>query len=277
MNHCAPKLRHRRLAVAVAVFTFVGSASTSEATELRISVTNHLPAGGFALTPFWLAVHDGTFDMFDPGVAADAPIETLAELGNAAPLGMALGGAGVSTVLTSGGPVPPLRPGDTNMTTLQVAMPGTQRFFSYASMVVPSNDLFVANGNPLAFELFDMMGNFLGDQTIEIHGARVWDAGTEVNNVLDGGAFVQGIDATLGTEEGGVVHLFFSRGTAADELESILGTMTPPGDVISSLFGSDTLLATITITAIPEPSSLALGLIGVGLAALVARRKKAKA
>lgn len=241
--------------------------------EVTISVTNNHASGGFALTPFWLALHDGTFDMFDAGSPANAGVELLAELGDASGLNAAFAGQGVSTLLPSGGPVPPFRPGDSNATTLSVAAPSQHRFLSYASMIVPSNDLFVANGNPAAFELFDPLGNFLGEQTILIFGERVYDAGTEVNTVLDGGAFVAGVDATLGTVEGGVVHLFFSRPTAEAELDSILGTVTPPGEVVTTAFERGTLLATIRITAVPEPSTWAMGLSGLLACLFVARRK----
>ena len=35
-------------------------------------------------------------------------------------------------------------------------------------------------------------GNFLGPLTIQIFGLNVWDAGTEVNNIAFGAAFIAG-------------------------------------------------------------------------------------
>ena len=48
-------------------------------------------------------------------------------------------------------------------------------------MVIPSNDAFIANGDPLAHRLFDDRGNFIGEDFV-VTGADVLDAGTEVND-----------------------------------------------------------------------------------------------
>jgi len=63
------------------------------------------------------------------------------------------------------------------------------QYFSYASMILPSNDQFIGNGNPFAFTLFDAAGNYLGDQTIGVFGTDAYDAGTE-QNITDGAPFV---------------------------------------------------------------------------------------
>ncbi len=57
----------------------------------------------------------------------------------------------------------------------------TNRFFSYASMVFPSNDAFIGNEDPEEIPIFDAEGNFIGADFI-ILGNQVWDAGTEVND-----------------------------------------------------------------------------------------------
>ena len=55
------------------------------------------------------------------------------------------------------------------------------RFFSYASMVIPSNDAFIASADPTAHAVFDELGNFVGGSFV-VYGSRVRDAGTEVND-----------------------------------------------------------------------------------------------
>ena len=260
-------VRLRVLSSAILALTVLGMGpSAVRATMIRISVTNNQPAGGFAITPVWFGLHDGTFDLFNPGGAASRPLESVAELGDTGPLMTAFTGMGPQTTLTSGGGLPPFRPGDSNSVDLNVLNPAMARYLSFASMVVPSNDLFLGNPNPLAIPIFDAAGVFTGPRTIQIFGRMVWDAGTEVNNIANGPAFVVGVDAMLGTAENGTVHLFFDEPNAGSYLASINGVSTPGGSV-SSLFGPDDLIATIQINAVPEPSSLTLA--GIGLCGLI--------
>ena len=52
--------------------------------NLRFVVTNDSAAGGTALTPFWFGFHDNSFDLFNPGEAASAGLEAVAEHGTSA-------------------------------------------------------------------------------------------------------------------------------------------------------------------------------------------------
>ena len=74
-------------------------------------------------------------------------------------------------------------------------------------MVVPSNDAFVGNDDPLAIPLFDAFDNLIA-QTIIVTGDQVWDAGTEVNDEVP--ANTVGLGQAMpntGVDEGGVVSL----------------------------------------------------------------------
>lgn len=248
------------------------AASTSMAAVVEITVTSQTPAGGFSFTPIWLGIHDGTFDTFDSGNAASAAVEAVAELGDTGPITTAFTGEGPQTTLLS--PVGAFTPGQSASTTLNVADPTTRRYLSFLSMIVPSNDLFIGNGDPLGIELFDGAGTFTGPLTITILGSNVWDAGTEVNDAGDGPAFVMGVDATAGTDENGMIALFLPD--VGSYLDTILGLTTAAGYDISELFGAADVIATIEIQEVPEPSSLVLAGIGIALALIVPRRRRAR-
>ncbi len=236
---------------------------TASAQPITIEVTNEQPAGGFSITPVWHALHDGAFDMFDVGAAASAGLETIAEVGDPSVLDAAFAGSGVSGVLASASGPPPFTPGQSNSTTLDPVDPTLNRYFSFASMVIPSNDLFIGNDDSTGIEVFDAGGNFLGPLTLEVYGSDVWDAGTEVNDVTDGPAFVVGQDGGMGSDEGGTIHLFFSDAGADDYMTSLVGIETPAYTLTDPLTRAE-LVATIVIT--PEPTSFAaLAMAGLGL------------
>ena len=240
--------------------------SSARAGLLQITVTNNEPSGGFTFSPFWFGAHDGTFNTFTPGTTSSLALRSLAELGNATPLSTAFAGTGPQTVLASGGAIPQFTPGMTASTLLSVTSPTVDRYLSYGAMFVPSNDLFVANSDPHAIALYNAAGNFNGPITIQIFGSQVWDAGSEVNDITNGAAFVVGEDATLGARENGTSHLFSSDPNAASYLASINGVNTPIGP-LTHLFNPNELIATIQITSVPEPSSLAM--VGIGLSGLI--------
>ena len=86
-------------------------------------------------------------------------------------------------------------------------------------MVIPSNDAFIANGNPLAHPLFDDAGRFVGEDFV-VAGAEVLDAGTEANDEIAANtAFLNQGGPDIGVEEFGnvVIHPgFITDGTYPD-------------------------------------------------------------
>ena len=245
---------------------FALAAAPAAGQSLSVTVTNNQPAGGFSLTPVFLGLHDGSFDAFAVGsLASTTPgIEEIAELGDTGVMTARFDAeqpGGVSATFASGMP-PVFQPGESATLTLDAA---GNRFLSAASMVVPTNDLFVGVDDLV---LFDDAGNFNGPITLEFFGSDVYDAGTEVNDINDGPAFVVGVDATLGTAESNPISDFFDDAGAASFLDSIVGTQTPAGE-ITRTFGSGDLLYTITI--VPEPA--AAGLLAAG-GLLLARRRR---
>jgi hypothetical protein len=262
------------LAGAATLATF---AAVVSAAEVQVTIENPQTAGQFFFTPVWLGAHDGNFDTYDGGALASGfpGITEIAETGDAMVLSDRFeteqpGGAQLTAASVVGdGDAPVYSPGESNTFSLDVGDETVNRYFSYASMVVPSNDLFFANGNPTAHELFDIAGNFQGPLTIEVFGADVNDNGSEVNDAMGGAAFsVLGGDSV---DESLVVRDFFGQPGDAAYLNSFVGTGTVSGDTILSTFTENDLIARITVT--PEPSTI--GLLALGIAATGRRRRTA--
>lgn len=154
-------------------------------TEVRVTIQNQAPTLGTFQTPVWVAFHDGTFDIYDIGTPASAELERIAEDGAFGPLADAFQMSGAGSidggVFGVGGVI---APGETTSTTFRVdSTSASSRYFSWASMVIPSNDAFVANANPMAHELFDAMGAFTGGSNgFVVTAAAARDAGTELND-----------------------------------------------------------------------------------------------
>ena len=192
-----------------------GDDGTTQPTELTVTVRNLAPDdgpgdSGLFLTPVFVSFHDGTFDLYTDGQAVTEGFERLVEDGATNPLAaefMAGNPMGVAGALPGGlGDFPPpavLAPGATASMTFTVD-PASNRFFSYATMVIPSNDAFIANGDPMAFMLYDSDGDFTGPLSFTVGGDVVLDAGTEVNTEMDA-AFFDQMMADAGVAEGGVV------------------------------------------------------------------------
>ncbi|MCB1677247.1 MAG: spondin domain-containing protein [Halioglobus sp.] len=237
----------------------------AQAIPVRIAIENLAPANGNFLTPFWVGFHNGGFDLYDLGSPASPGLERLAEDGNTGVLSaeFAASGAGV-TDATLAGPGGAIAPGEAATMTFDLdgSLPSS-RYFSYASMVIPSNDAFIANGNPLAHAIFDASGDFLGADFL-VAGAAVLDAGTEVNDEIpENVAFLGQTVPNTGTTESGTVQIHPG--------------FSPAGNILSAFPGADFTapgyqVARISITRIPEPGVLAL--VGLGLVSLLMARKR---
>ena len=180
-----------------------------------VTVENSAPSRGAFQTPFWIGAHDGSFNIYnrndalgENGTVPAPAVERLAEDGATGPISEAFAtsqyGSPQATVV---GPSGPFAPGDRASFTLNVD-PKTDRYFSYASMVIPSNDAFIANGNPLAHQLFNDKGRFVAKNFV-VAGSEVLDAGTEVNDeIASNTAFLNqgGPDIGVSENNGVVLH-----------------------------------------------------------------------
>ena len=177
--------------------------------QVLVSIENISPENGTALTPLWVGFHNGNFDTLDQGRPASEGVERIAEDGNADVLNQEFIQSGQgSTQAVVAGPNGPLLSGDRGERLIDVSNPATEgRYLNYAAMVLPSNDIFVANDEQREHLVFDRRGRFVGADFI-ITGDEVLDAGTEVNDEIpQNTAFFGQSTPDTGVEEGGVIGL----------------------------------------------------------------------
>lgn len=191
----------------------LGASAYAEPVRVVVTIENLAPQRGTSQTPFWVGFHDGDFDTYDANTPASAAMESLCEDGDTTLISsdFATGADGVDATIA--GPGGPFGPGDTGsgsfvLDTDDVAT----RFFSYASMVLPSNDFCVSNGNPEAHEVIDENGDVVAESFF-ITGAEVLDAGTEVNDEApENTAFFGQSTPDTGDDENGLIGDADDRG-----------------------------------------------------------------
>lgn len=249
-------------------------AGQAQAAIVNVTVTfeNTAPTNSVSFAPLRVGFNNGTFDSFNIGTTATAPIVSIAEGGSGNAWFPAFAAADPTAVLgTVGGAlVPNANAGGGFASSASQTFTidtNVNRFFTFASMIIPSNDLFIGNDNPAAFQILDSAGNLLISQ-INQTAAQIWDANSEIADPANAAFVAGGVNANR-TAENGVVAFDFS------ELNAFNGLTTGAGYAFNnSLVGSTSIgRISFAVTAVPEPSSMALvGLIVVG--AIVRRFRK---
>lgn len=251
--------------LALTLTAILPAASEAALLDVTVTIENLAPTNSVAFAPLRVGFHNNTFDAFDNGAAAGAAIISIAEGGSGSDWFPAFAAADPTAVLGSvvnGGPA--VAAGNAGVgNTLSSTASSTfrvdtavNRFFTFANMVVPSNDLFLGNDNGI--ELFDAAGNLLMNSITQT-GADIWDAGSEAADP-NNGAFVVGGNNAARTPENGVVSFEFS------ELDAFNGVNTPAGYVFDSSLitaGTDIYRISFSTAAVPEPGTAILLLIGV--------------
>lgn len=279
-----------KITAALAAFSlFILGGANASATTIQITIENLAPAGGVFLTPVWVGFHNGSFDSYDEGAPAAVELERLAEDGNNAPIADTFGAGGTlipTGVDPSGARMQgtlggmPIAPGAAVSGVFDLDLDGDNQFFSYASMILTSNDYFIANANPLAHNLSLLVGGGSISFGIGLPGT-VNDAGTEVNDFATAAA--AGLFPGLGTTgQSGPDEGEDQNGVVMDVANPFSTFLNTPDDVDLSLLNfNDTSLypggvAQVTIsTVVPEPTTaLLLSFGAIGLAA--SRRRGAR-
>jgi len=230
--------------------------------QVQVRVENLAPANSITFAPLHLGFHNGTFDAFNIGQAATAPIISVAEGGSGSAWLPAFTAADpTATVGTIG---MPLLPG-MSRTANFVVDTAVNRYFTFASMVVPSNDFFIGNDSPTRHELFDASGNLIVSSIPQL-ARQIWDAGSEVFDPA-AAAFVGNND--LRAPQNSVVAFNFA------ELAAFDGLTTAAGYTFGSQLTANTEVYRISfeVSPVPEPASYAMLLAGLAAVGTIARRR----
>lgn len=250
--------------IALAGCALSATPALGQPVEVRVTVENLAPTNSVAFAPLRIGFNNGTYDSFDNGAAASQAIISIAEGGSGNDWFPAFGAADPTATLGTVVPDPagPLLPGGTGSGIFTVD-PSVNQFFTFGAMVVPSNDYFIGNDSPTAYQLFDGSGN-LQISSISQFGSDVWDAGSEVDGPF-GAAFLQGSSNDDHIDENGVVGFDFA------DLDVFNGLTTAAGYTFDRQFGASDEIYRISFEIVPAPASAAL--LGLGGLAWARRRR----
>jgi len=163
-------------------FTSIASVSILLAMSANFAVASDEHKGMYAVTitnltkgqtftPILVASTKKGNHIFNAGSAASDELEIIAESGNNQPLADKLGNEGNALDSVSSGAL--LAPGQS--VTLNVKMGGKFHFVSIASMLIPTNDAFIATNS--------IRGPKHKGHSVTVY-SPVYDSGTEVNDEL---------------------------------------------------------------------------------------------
>jgi hypothetical protein len=188
------------------------------ADTLEITLTNL--TNGTYFTPLLVAAHPKDVHLFEPGVAASAHLQAMAEGGDISGLISDMAAIGANTVENPAGGL--LAPGSTTTLTLHTGR--RNKALSITAMLLPTNDGFVGlDALPLPRRP--------GTYTYTLNG---YDAGTEVNDeIVNGGGTpgVPGIPADPGgaNGSGATGAAQFEANTVVHIHPGVLGDDQPSG------------------------------------------------
>jgi hypothetical protein len=251
---------------AAAAMLFAATAAHAQQRFVTVTITNLAPTNSVSFAPLHLGFHRGVFDAFNIGQTPGAGIVSVAE-----------GGAGGQwqTDFAAADPTAnrgtigmALTPGQTRSQSFVVDA-GLNKFFTFASMVIPSNDFFIGNDDPMRYRLFDDAGNLLINSITQT-SSQIWDAGSEIFSVAGAAFLVNGVNAVR-TPQNGVVSFNFA------ELMGFNGEVTAAGYTFNSQLTANQAIYRIDFTStavVPEPATMVLFGSGLLMLGAVARRRR---
>ena len=258
-----------RVTSLVAAFAALAVPAAARAAIVEVTVTfqNLAPANSVSFAPLRFGFNGGTFDAFDEGTTPTAPIISIAEGGSGSDWFPAFAAADPSAVLGSASAAP-VQPGQTVTSQTFRVDTRVNPFFTFGAMVVPSNDFFIGNDDPREYRLFDNAGNLLIN-TIDQTASDVWDNGSELFDPLAAAFLAIGTNA-LRTPQNGTTQFDFT------EFARFNGLLTAGGYIFDSQLVSGLPIGQIRFASrvvdAPEPAAVAL--LGLGLTALTALRRR---
>lgn len=256
-------MKYAVLPLALAAIALGVQPARADLIDVTVTVENLAPVRGVSFAPLRVGFHNGSYDAFNNGQTPSAAIISIAEGGSGSDWFPAF--AAVDPTATLGSVGGALLPGLSASNTFRIDST-LNPFFTFASMLLPSNDLFIGNDSPVEFRLFNPTGG-LAISSITQRGRSIWDAGSEVADPANA-AFVVGGTNALRTPQNGVVS--FSR----SELGAFDGVQTAGGYTYdNSLLTADGEVYRISfqaaaVPAVPAPPAIVLALIAVGGAGL---------
>ena len=231
--------------------------------DVTVKVQNLAPSNGISFAPLHVGFNNGSFDAFNLGGVATAPIISVAEGGAGGAWQAAFAAADPNATRGTIGGL--LLPGASSSLTFRVDTV-LNPYFTFGAMAVPSNDFFIGNDSPTAYRLFNAAGN-LNISAIGIQAHEIWDAGSEV---FDPAAAALAGNNDLRRDQNSVVAFNFA------EFAGFNGLTTGAGYTFNSALTADSDVYRITfgVSPVPEPGSYALMAAGLMAIGYVARRRR---
>ena len=270
-------LRSKLVLFPVVVLSLAAVASAQ--TSIRVDFEVNFAQTGTGFAPLAGVFHDGSFSTFTPGTMASDGLESLAEIGNPS--------AFLSEVPSSanfgntdgqiGGTNRPL----SRSFTVDVADSNSN--FSFASMFLPSNDWFVSNPGGGSMDISSLLNASAGT-SLSIDVGTIYDAGTELEDFTRGGGTGADpfnlaprlSDANGGNPDDQMDNVSLVTRTAGVNLFENFAN--PNNEPIARFLGAsdpNINLGTVTLTVVPEPSAISLGLFAMlGMVGMMRRRRR---